>query len=288
MDEATVIRRLEALEPPDLRAARQRAATVAAARVGTRASAHRPPLSRRAVAIASTLCAFLVAFSLLTTPGQAVTSWVGNRLGLGQPGEHPTLRQLRHSWSAGTAAQGQPAYVLATGPAPRGTRYEFITYEPKAPPGKHWDVKGPCFELDLTQARSMTTGGCGVFPEGPDLFATYGGNGAPGQELLEASGRASMAVASVDVTLGNRKIPAELTTIPAGLVSRLQLPQRFKFFVAFLPGKLSGGTLTVKARDAKGHLVAERQLEVPNLSPPAAHDLAARICALSRHSCPER
>jgi hypothetical protein len=221
-------------------------------------------------------CLALACFGAFTSPGRAMTSWVGDRLGFGQPGGHPSLRQLRAGWTRGTSAEGQPAYVLAVGPVPRdgkangGGRYELITYWPQQPRdsrgGGRWELGKPCFELDLTQARSSYGGSCGVLPEGPDLFVSgVAGNAAPGDELFSVIGQAGDAVASVHADLNGNRIPIELVPIPANYVERFHLGRTFKFFVGFLEGRLRGGTITVAALDASGKVLARRRLEAPNV-----------------------
>lgn len=221
----------------------------------------------RFAAAALAICLALTSFALFTEPGHAVTSWVGERLGFGQPGEPPSLRQLRAGWTKGTAAEGQPAHVLAVGPVPGGGRYEFITYWPEQPEGVGrpgaWDLDGPCFELDLTQMRSSYGEGCGVLPEGPHLAALgLGGGGMPGEELHHFAGRTSMAVEEVEAQLGGRRLEAELVPIPAEFVERFRLERRFKFFVGFLAGRVRGGTLTITARDGSGEVLARKRFEL--------------------------
>jgi len=281
MDDQTLAGRLAALQPPNLEQARERAvrgvprlalaAETAKTLPGGWFSRSRG-IRGRHLAAALALGLALVSFSLFTSPGQAMTSWVGERLGFGRPGDPPSLRQLRAGWTKGTVAEGQPAHVLAVGPAPGGGRYEFITYWPDEPKGVrqgHWNLEGPCFELDLTQKRSSYGGGCGVLPEGPHL-ATMGiaGGGMPGEEFHFLSGRTSMAVDSIEAELDGRPLDAELVPIPAELVERLHLGRPFEFFIGFLEGPVHGGTLVVTARDASGHVLARRQIGAPDLSGP--------------------
>ncbi len=267
MDDATLIRRLAGLRPPEPDLARERAAAAVPLRVramrpdGRRGSAR---LSPRLAAAFATLLVALTALTLFTPPGQAFTSWVGDRLGFGQPGEHPSLRQLRHKWTRGTSAEGQPAHVLAVGPAPHGGRYEFITYWPRQPKGKsqgRWLLGKPCFELDLTQERSSLGSGCGVLPEGPYMTMGLGGNSFPGDQLLALHGRVSPDVASVEARLNGASVPVEVVPIPARFVRRFRLGQPFSFFVAFLVGKLHGGKLVATARDSSGAMLARRSFD---------------------------
>ena len=125
MDDTTLIQRLGGLEPPRLDEARESA--VAAVQDRLRAAAGGSRRERQAThvraAVALVAAALvLTAFAVLTPPGRAFTSWVGERIGLGEPGGHPTLQSLRHFATSETAAAGQPAYVLVSGPVPGGGR----------------------------------------------------------------------------------------------------------------------------------------------------------------------
>lgn len=205
MDDATLIRRLGRLEAAEGDLARERAIEAVPARLRAMRSGGTSRLARlspRLVAALAALCIALAAFTLLTPPGQAFTSWVGDRLGFGQPGEHPSLRQLRHKWTQGTSAEGQPAHVLVVG---------------------------------------------------------------PGEEIFSLSGRASMAVSSIEASLNGAPVHVELVPIPTEFVQRFRLGQPLKFFVAFLEGKLRGGTLIVTARDSSGKVLSRRGLRAPDV-----------------------
>lgn len=276
MDEGTLIARLAALDPPSLEPTRRRAVADVPVRLRARTEIangldSRPHLRVRGSGlrpwgIAALVCVVaLASFSLLSAPGQALTSWVGERLGLGEPGAMPALRQLRDAWTKGTAAEGRPAHVLAVGPVPGGGRYEFITYRPAESTGTRrggWGDR-PCFELDLTQRRNSFGADCGIFPEGPVLYAPgLAGNSAPGREIYLLSGRTAASIASVEVELNGTPIAVELVSIPKEFVERFRLGRPFKFFIAFLGGRVGGGTLTITARDDSGRVLATRQLDV--------------------------
>lgn len=282
MDDRTLIALLGGLEPPNLELSRERAITNIPARLPSAETAKKRPedafLRSRGLgrlrwgAATLALCLTLASFSLLTPPGQAVTSWVGERLGFGEPGGRPTLRQLRAGWTKGTVAEGQPAHVLVVGPVPGGGRYEFITFWPDEPQGvreDRWDFGGPCFELDLTQQRSSFTGGCGVLPEGPHLaVAGIAGGSTPRGEVRFLAGRTSTSVAAVEAELGGDALDIDLMEIPDELVAELRLGRSFKFFIGFLDGVPARGTLSVTARDATGRALARRRIEVFNFPVP--------------------
>ncbi|MBS1878363.1 MAG: hypothetical protein JST31_02510 [Actinobacteria bacterium] len=266
MDETTLIGRLGALRPPDAELARSRAlervpARVAAARLG---GGHtRARLRLRLASVAAVVLATLVALSFLTAPGQAFTSWVGDRLGLGQPGGHPALQSLRGWAMRGTGGAGQPAFVLARGSGRRGVPYEFITYRVRPQPGKEWPANGArCFQLEFPRDRGLMDAGCGLpAASGGLLFRGIGGNSQPGSAYRYASGLVSADVAAVEVAINGHPIPVELKPIPASLIARFQIRRPFKFFIAFFgPGP---GRLTVTARDAAGRRLAERTAALP-------------------------
>lgn len=273
MDDLSLVLRLGALEPPEIELRREQAMRSVVTRLQTSAVRRnrRTRLSPRLAAILVSASIAVAGFTLLTPPGQAITSWVGNRLGLGQPGGHPSLRQLRASWTQGTSAEGQPAYVLAVGPAPGEGRYEFITYWPhETKGGRHggrWNLGEPCFEVELTQERSSYGSDCGVLPEGPNLFVSEGGNGMPGHESFFLSGRASAKVGAVEARVDGEPVDVETVPIPNEFVDRFRLGQPFSFFIAFLhhPPR-DGGALTVIARGPTGKVLARHRSETPNFA----------------------
>lgn len=267
MDEASLNRQLAALEPAEIDAARRRAAAAVADGVeaANRHGRRQPQL--RMGGVAAALCAGLLAFAVLTAPGQAVTAWAGERLGIGEPGGPPSLDELRASWNQGTAADGQPAYVVASGPAPHSGRYEFVTYQAKENQASGSLRGEPCFELNLIQERSSTGQGCGVFPEGAALYSNGfgGGFGRSGEEVFYTSGRASADVESIEVRFNDRPVDVELVPIPSDLLDRLKIEMPFGFFIAFLPDGARGGPLTISARDEQGDVVAQKEVLVPDL-----------------------
>lgn len=230
------------------------------------------PLRARLVAAVAVILA-LVALSAFTAPGGAVAGWVGEQLGFGEPGGPPSLSQLRAKWTQGTGAEGQPAYVLLVGPAPRGDRYELITYRTRKAPGLRWPANGArCFELDITKARSSGSAGCGVLPVGSHLYAPgVAGNSDPDKELAYLAGRASMAVDSIGLTFKGRPVEVELRPIPEELVERFKLTRPFQFFIAFWDDARRGGELKLVARDATGKVLARRRYEAMNTEPLFRH-----------------
>lgn len=267
MDEASLDRQLSTLEPVEIDAARHRAAAAVADGVeaASRSEGRRPHL--RTGGVAAALCAGLLAFAALTAPGQAVTAWAGERLGIGEPGGPPSLEELRASWNQGTAADGQPAYVVTAGPAPHGGSYEFITYEAKGSQSSGSLNGEPCFELNLIQERSSTSQDCGVFPEGDALYSNGfgGGFGRSGEEVFYTSGRVSTGVESIEVQFNGQLVDVELVSISTDLLDRLKIETPFKFFIAFLPDGASGGPLTISARDQEGDVMAREESLIPDL-----------------------
>lgn len=270
MDEATLIRRLEGLRPPQAEASRERASL--AARAGSQGDVPHPALRHGlhgggmglAIALIG-ICAVLAASAIFTPPGQAVTSWVGDRLGFGEPGGPPTLRDLRAFATKGSAAEGQPAYVLLRGPAGEIGHYELITYRAKDEPGKLWPANGArCFELNFPEARVLMGSRCGLPPAETGLLfdGTGGGTTRSGSEWLYTSGRVSSYVESVEVSFDGKPVAVELAPIPQDLIERFQIRRPFKFFIAFFTDVRGGGIVTVTARDDEGLVVAQRRSRV--------------------------
>lgn len=272
MNESELIDRLAALRPPEAGLARARA--VAAVPVRLEVARPAPATGRRALAatIAVSAVAVLLSFSLLTAPGHAVTSWVGERLGFGQPGGPPSLQALYEEAMRGTDAGGQPAYVLLRGPGPGKGHYDLVTYRFPPRPGAEFPANGArCFNIEFPEARNIFNAGCGLPPaSGGILFGGVGGNAAPGMSYQFASGRVSDDVASVQVKLNGRPLPVQLQPIPADLIERFAIRRPFKFFIAFLDDQASG-KITVTARDTTGRttrIYSPAQWPVPGQNHP--------------------
>lgn len=271
MTEDSVTVRLAHLEAPDATAARTRAMRTVSSRVEERSAGRggrRGVLRPTPTFVVILALMALIAASLVTAPGRAVTSWVGDRLGLGRPGEHPTLQHLRHFATHGTNAQGRPAYVLLRGQAPGDRHYELVTFRMKREPGKAFPANGArCFEVDFPEARDLYSAGCGLPPATHGLLiGGVGGNAAPEESFQFLSGRTSADVATVEVLDGGQSTEVPLRPIPTELVERLHLRRPFKFFIAFLDG--SQADLKVIARDDAGEVVAIRSVRTVDLQLP--------------------
>lgn|GEM_PF-4876829 len=116
------------------------------------------------------------------------------------------------------------------------------------------------------QERGLTGQGCGVLPEGGDLYASWGGNAGLDQEIHYVVGRTSMAVEAVEIHFRGHPVPVELKPIPAWLIQRLHLGRPFKFFFAALPNQLARhggkGKVTALGSDPGGP-VALAELRAP-------------------------
>jgi hypothetical protein len=249
------------------------------ARSGGQAKAGLPsrrPAARRSMhlwhgRLAFAVAAFAVALAasaVVTTPGQAVGNWVGQRLGLSQiesetpsgiaaPGEKPGMGNLRELAHGGASpAQGQPAVVAASGVTPHGRHYELIAYRPKGVATT--DGAEPiCFELDFPEARAIGTFTC----ELPRTGASLGEldtmeSELPGSSFSFAAGLAGADVAAVEVALGGQPAEAHLVHIPAKVLGGLGVTQPLNFFIAFLPAG-AAGPVKVTGRDGGGAEVAE-------------------------------
>lgn len=274
MDEVTVIRRLGGLSAPGTEGAKARALEAIPARVGAVRSTtrHERRFWTRLATAAALGLMVVVSFSVLTAPGQAFTSWVGDRIGLGEPGGPPALQSLHTNAMRGTIGAGAPAYVLLRGPGPLGGAYEFITFEAMSPTGRQLTGDSArCFQLEFPEAKNLFHAGCGI-PDSstPLLYEGVGGNSAPGASYQFASGRVSDEVATVDFEVDGRSLPVELRAIPADLIERFDISRPFKYFVVFLDGDLRKGEVTVTARGAAGEALATRTeslLGAPVLQP---------------------
>lgn len=272
MTDANLIGRLRRLEPPPGDAALERAKLAVRSRVARRAAAKSRPgrfaaaRPRLAVALAVVLAA-LAATAVFTPPGQAFTSWVGERLGFGDPGGPPTLRDLRAFATEGRSEGEERAYVLLRRPVPGFGHYELVTYRTKDEPGKQWPANGArCYELDFPEERSIGGPRCGL-PDSqhPLRFDGIGGSFKFDHEpLIHVSGRVSSEVDSVEVDFNGEPVPVDLAPIPAELIDRFQIRRPFKFFIALLRNGERGGPVTITARDAAGQVLARRKTRAIN------------------------
>jgi hypothetical protein len=254
MDDSTLIGRLAALAAPDLEGSRERAVTAMPGRVRAARSARarrRRRLAPRLAAAVIAICLALASLTLFTPPGRAVSSWVGDQLGFGKPGEHPTLRQLRHklvyapSRAGRTNAAGQAAYVVARGPMPHEAHWELITYRSDRT-GAH------CFEVEIAKLRQLSGAGCEekgerLAPEDGLKIDNMSGNSAAGMNFQMILGRVSPDVEAVRVEFEGRRVPVTIQEPPASVLEELGFHRAFKVFAAFPKGTEHGGTLTVTA-----------------------------------------
>lgn len=272
MDDAMLVRRLAALEPPSSEVSRERAKLAVRTHFSTRANQSRipnplaPARLRLGVAVL-TICAALSAAALFTSPGQAVSSWIGERLGFGEPGGPPTLRDLRAFATEGSASEGQPAYVLLRRPAPGFGHYELITYRMKDEPGKLWPANGArCYELNFPEMRSIGGPRCGLpSTQNPLLFDGLGSSFQLEKEpLIHLSGRVSDEVDSVEVEFHGRPVRVDLAPIPDELIERFQIRRPFRFFIAFMRDAERGGPVAITARDSAGRPLDHRRTVIPD------------------------
>jgi hypothetical protein len=212
----------------------------------------------RLVAGGAALLLALAVFSF-TPPGRAAADWLAERVGIGEPGGAPTLTEFREFTTEGTIGEGQPAYVLATGPAPYGGRYEFITFRNRRD-GTH------CFEVNLLRSGGRVGGSyggpCGPIPEAGLSLDSTGGNAGPDEVLQTAIGRASLDVATVEVQYDGQQREAELTLVEDDLAEELGFEGSFQVFAEFFTDQ--GGTLRVTGRDAAGNVVATESVRIPD------------------------
>lgn len=226
--------------------------------------------------------ATLTAAVVFTAPGRALANWVGEQIGLsgpGEPGGPPALRQLNESWGlGGPGGWHGDKFVLLVGPVTgeERSRWEFILSEPESLPNRPTRVHGPCFQLDLTQRRSLSGQGCGVLPTNRE-FSWNGVGGGYGhayraggvlhlaEELFHVTGRVGPEVSAVEARVNGRPVPVQLRPVPADLRRRFDLGPPFSFFVGFFDGAARGGWVEVTARGADGTVLGHARSELHNL-----------------------
>lgn len=241
----------------------------------------RPHLSA-ALGIVLVSLATLAATVAFTAPGRALANWVGEQIGLsgpGEPGGPPALRQLNESWGlGGPGGWHGDKFVLLVGPVTgeERSRWEFILSEPESLPNRPTRVHGPCFQLDLTQRRSLSGQGCGVLPAESEFSWNGVGGGyahayrADGvlrlaDELFHVTGRVGRAVTAVEAEVNGRPVAVQLRPVPADLRRRFDLGPPFSFFVGFFDEAARGGWVEVTARGADGKILGHARSKLFNL-----------------------
>jgi hypothetical protein len=208
-----------------------------------------PRPARRRGRLASSTAALVLALAvgtIATTPGQSVTGWVGQRVGISSPGGGtPSLQPLRDFAHQGASpAGGQPATVVARGSLPYGRHYELVAYRPK--PSGHGTTADPvCFELDFPEVRSIGTLGCALPASGTALANQATGESATAtQSFSYATGLAAADVGAVDVTVRGRPADVHLVRLHADVLKRFGIDRPIKLYMAtFATG--AGGPVTV-------------------------------------------
>jgi hypothetical protein len=241
----------------------------------------RPHLPTTMLVVLASL-ATLAAGIAFTAPGRAVANCVGEQIGLsgpGEPGGPPALRQLNESWGLGGPGGWRgDKFVLLVGPVTgeARSRWEFILSEPEPLPNRPTRIHGPCFQLDLTQRRSLSGQGCGVLPANRE-FSWNGVGGGYGhayradgdlrlaQELFHVTGRVGPAVTAVEAEVNGRPVAVQLRPVPADLRRRFHLGPPFSFFVGFFDGVARGGSVEVTALGVDGQVLGHANSELPNL-----------------------
>lgn len=241
----------------------------------------RPQLSAALLVVLVSL-ATLTAGVAFTAPGRAIANWVGEQIGLsgpGEPGGPPSLRQLNEDWGLGGPGEWHgDKFVLLVGPVTGEvrSRWEFILSEPESLPNRPTRAHGPCFQLDLTQRRSLSGQGCGVLPAGREFSWNGVGGGydhayrADGdlhlaEELFHLTGRVGPEVTAVEARVDGRPVPVQLRPVPADLRRRFDLGAPFSFFVGFFDEVARGGRVEVTTRNADGKVLGHARSELHNL-----------------------
>lgn len=229
---------------PASASAREQAVAAARAEVAARATARRSrrPAARRMLSIVC--AASLLTAALLTPPGRAGSGWIGERLGIGEPGEPPTIKDRRVGHG-----KIRKSTVFAAGRAPDGARYEvvldrFVGPAKNAPPG---EVFKSCLDIEWPGIREMRSGSCGpVFPPAAASKAPIG-RYIGGPQVLEhatkyvvVNGFTRSDVARVRVRFKDkagaaRDASVDFIRVRGELRKRLGADRPFGFYVAFLP-----------------------------------------------------
>jgi hypothetical protein len=234
--------RLRRVPVPDALEARERTVAAARAAAPTRSAV---PARRRAIALAC--AAALLGGGLATAPGRAVAGWVGELVGIGDVGGSPTKKQ-RDRWEKG------PPVVIDNGPAPDGSRYEWVAYgcevdmeRDEGIPGLirgfglslEWpgggEGGGSCEEYESTAATERKT------------FTSFGVQPLPSQRkarepIFFIAGSTGPRVRGVRVLYRDssgvvHRLPVDFARTDAALLRRTRLRHPIGTFVAFIPAR---------------------------------------------------
>jgi len=210
--------------------------------------ARRPLLGPRARRLVLLNAIVLLAFMLLTTPGQQATAWVGKLVGIGEVGGPPTQKKQ------GVPSEG-PSFdpvVVDNGTALDGTRYEWVAYRCLGVPGEP-SLRGFGFSLNWPTIRGTEAEiGCA----GPrkkheriPVFESHRANIVPSQfkgvkhpdVLIEGTVGAEAArrvrVIYRDARGKHHDLAVDFARVNGKLRERVGEGAPAGTFVAFIPGK---------------------------------------------------
>ena len=255
MDEQQLVERLSELTPPDLDDARSRALLAARTRASadpTQPSVRGRPLKGPAIRLAAACLLILTAIAV-TPPGRAATAWVGEQIGIGQPGGPASHTELREFALEPSGESGAPAYVVARGPVDAtGGHFEIVRRFSRA-------EQSHCYELQLVKPTSLYGPACTPSPLASQVTVDSLGSSS---EVQTVSGRLGPEVAAIRVEFDGRSIPVQVTEVDAEVRSELAIRDPLKFYFASFTGFISGGKLEIVALDDKGRVLSRRSRQL--------------------------
>lgn len=270
-DDRELERRLGRLTPGGVNEARERARL--AARVHCAAPASARDASRPAVASSSgrrgrgarrivrllpatlsgSALLTILLLATLTTPGQAVAEWVGERFGIGQPGGPPTMTELREL-TDGSSDTGA-AIVIASGRDPNGNSFEILTWTENATGHR-------CFGLDIPGLSALTNICIDRdLPTNAGLQIMSLNGNESGYFLI---GRITPDVASVRALFRGNPIEVQRLKVSQSLLTRVGIDRSFHFIVSSIRTS-RGGPIEITARAANGQILAVNSIAVPSI-----------------------
>ena len=258
---------LEEIQIPSSADRRQAALIVAMREVVERQQSSSSPRALRGLRAALAAGLLIVVVVAFTPPGRAAAEWIAERVGIGEPGGEPSLKEFREFTTEGTIAEGRRATVVARGPTPHGGHYELLTFKEKR-------YGSRCYELNIADAQgrpfSSSGGSCeraGAPAQGAGAAAqplpasgglridSTGTSILPDRELQSVVGRVSADVESVEVSF-NGPLETQLIPVDEALAEELGIEHPFQVFAAFATEARHGGMIEIIARDETGNEVA--------------------------------
>jgi hypothetical protein len=202
---------------------------------------------------------------------------VARLAGVGDAGGNPTVREQRE------VAPGATATVIATDRTPDGRRFEIVSYRGSGSgflTSRGVGGTGICFDVDLIGPDRSVGGYCGALPprDVVSIQSSKTGLRLGSQAASTIEGTVSPRTARV-VIRGWSGAPVRLASplhavvapVRGPLVSRIDAPRPFNYYVGFLPQGVHPEDVRVIALDRAGEVIGRDRLHGGRADYPGAY-----------------